>query len=247
MKEILADLGVWQARGDTIAIATVINTWGSSPRAPGAKMAVNQKGEMIGSVSGGCVEGAVVEEALQVIKTGRSKLLHFGVADEDAWQVGLASWPRLIGNTVLVCGVASLTSLLVALPLSFLLFRTNIPGRRPLTLGLLLLACLPPFASASAVLAVVGIRDKCWVRKHDQRSYLEVDAAIVMDHLVLAAHDQGLGTCWIAMFHDDAAREVLQLSDDMDPIAFTPLGYPADVPGPKRRRPLKDLVIDLRE
>ncbi|GIK42617.1 MAG: hypothetical protein BroJett011_64500 [Chloroflexota bacterium] len=90
MKEILADVEAWQARGDKIAVATVINTWGSSPRAPGSKMAVNQKGEMIGSVSGGCVEGAVVEEAMRVIKTGRPKLLHFGVADENAWEVGLA-------------------------------------------------------------------------------------------------------------------------------------------------------------
>ena len=90
MKEILADIAAWQAHGDKIAVATVINTWGSSPRAPGSKMAVNQKGEMIGSVSGGCVEGAVVEEAMRVIKTGRPKLLHFGVADENAWEVGLA-------------------------------------------------------------------------------------------------------------------------------------------------------------
>jgi len=90
MKEILADLEAWQARGDKIAVATVIQTWGSSPRAPGAKMAINQKGEMIGSVSGGCVEGAVVEEAIRVLKTGRPKLLHFGVADENAWEVGLA-------------------------------------------------------------------------------------------------------------------------------------------------------------
>jgi xanthine/CO dehydrogenase XdhC/CoxF family maturation factor len=90
MKEILSDIEVWQARGDRIALATVINTWGSSPRAPGAKMAVNDKGEMFGSVSGGCIEGAVVEQALNVIKTGRPKLLHFGVADELAWEVGLA-------------------------------------------------------------------------------------------------------------------------------------------------------------
>ena len=90
MKEILTDLEAWQARGDKIAVATVIQTWGSSPRAPGAKMSINQKGEMIGSVSGGCVEGAVVEEAMRVLKTGRPKLLHFGVADENAWEVGLA-------------------------------------------------------------------------------------------------------------------------------------------------------------
>jgi xanthine/CO dehydrogenase XdhC/CoxF family maturation factor len=90
MKEILADIEGWQARGDKIAMATVTQTWGSSPRGPGSKMAVNQKGEMVGSVSGGCVEGAVVEEAMRVIKTGRPKLLHFGVADENAWEVGLA-------------------------------------------------------------------------------------------------------------------------------------------------------------
>ena len=90
MKDILPQLETWQARGDKIALATVIQTWGSSPRAPGAKMAINQQGEMIGSVSGGCVEGAVVEEAMRVLKTGRPKLLHYGVADETAWEVGLA-------------------------------------------------------------------------------------------------------------------------------------------------------------
>ncbi len=90
MKDILPTVEMWQSRGDQIAIATVIQTWGSSPRAPGAKMAVNQKGEMVGSVSGGCVEGAVVEEARQVLKSGRPKLLHFGVADDTAWEVGLA-------------------------------------------------------------------------------------------------------------------------------------------------------------
>ena len=90
MKDILPTVELWQSRGDQIALATVVQTWGSSPRAPGAKMAVNQKGEMVGSVSGGCVEGAVVEEARQVLKTGRPKLLHFGVADDTAWEVGLA-------------------------------------------------------------------------------------------------------------------------------------------------------------
>lgn len=90
MKDILTDIETWRQQGKEVAIATVINTWGSSPRAPGAKMAVSDKGEMVGSVSGGCVEGAVVQEALQVLKTGRPKLLHFGVANEDAWEVGLA-------------------------------------------------------------------------------------------------------------------------------------------------------------
>ncbi|MEW5958541.1 MAG: XdhC family protein [Chloroflexota bacterium] len=90
MKDILSQLEIWQARGDRIALATVVQTWGSSPRAPGAKMAINQQGEMIGSVSGGCVEGAVVEEAMRVLKTSRPKLLQYGVADDTAWEVGLA-------------------------------------------------------------------------------------------------------------------------------------------------------------
>lgn len=90
MKDILPELERWQTRGDRIAVATVIKTWGSSPRQAGAKMAINHKGEMVGSVSGGCVEGAVVEEAMRVLKTGRPRLLHFGVADETAWEVGLA-------------------------------------------------------------------------------------------------------------------------------------------------------------
>ena len=90
MKDVLDHIESWQERGDKIAVATVINTWGSSPRAPGAKLVVNDKGEMFGSVSGGCVEGAVVEEAMQVIKSGQPKLLQFGVADELAWEVGLA-------------------------------------------------------------------------------------------------------------------------------------------------------------
>lgn len=90
MKDILANIETWQQRGDQVAVATVVNTWGSSPRTAGAKMAVNHKGEMVGSVSGGCVEGAVVQEALRVLKTGRPKLLQYGVADETAWDVGLA-------------------------------------------------------------------------------------------------------------------------------------------------------------
>ena len=90
MQDILEKIEIWQTRGDEIALATVIKTWGSSPRAAGAKMAVNSRGEMVGSVSGGCVEGAVVEAARRVIKTGQPKLLQFGVADEQAWEVGLA-------------------------------------------------------------------------------------------------------------------------------------------------------------
>ncbi len=90
MKEILAEIERWRARGDAVALATVTWTDGSTPRPVGAKMAVNSRGEFTGSVSGGCVEGAVIEEARGVIKTGLPKLVQFGIADEMAWDVGLA-------------------------------------------------------------------------------------------------------------------------------------------------------------
>ena len=91
MQEIISEIDQWLADGRTpIALATVIQTWGSAPRRAGAKMAVNATGEMVGSVSGGCVEGAVVEAAQQTLADGRPQLLHFGVADETAWEVGLA-------------------------------------------------------------------------------------------------------------------------------------------------------------
>jgi xanthine dehydrogenase accessory factor len=90
MRELLPEIQGWRQRGEKIAVATVVSTWGSAPRQVGAKMAVNARGEMIGSVSGGCVESAVVEEALRVLKRGQPKLLKYGVADEEAWEVGLA-------------------------------------------------------------------------------------------------------------------------------------------------------------
>ncbi len=90
MKDIIPNLLNWLQNGETIAIATVIQTWGSSPRQTGAKMAITSSGKMTGSVSGGCVEGAVVEAGIEVLKTREPQLLHFGVADETAWEVGLA-------------------------------------------------------------------------------------------------------------------------------------------------------------
>lgn len=90
MRDVLADIERWLAAGEAVALATVVQTWGSSPRAVGAKMAVTASGRMAGSVSGGCVEGAVVEASQTVLQTGRPQLLHFGVADESAWEVGLA-------------------------------------------------------------------------------------------------------------------------------------------------------------
>ena len=90
MQDILPTLEQWRDSGERIAIATVVNVEGSSPRAVGAKLAVSESGEMVGSVSGGCVEGAVFEEAMRVIKSGRPTLLHYGIADEFALDVGLA-------------------------------------------------------------------------------------------------------------------------------------------------------------
>jgi len=91
VKEILSDVDLWLNEGDVeIALATVIRTWGSSPRKTGAKMAMTSDGRIAGSVSGGCVEGAVVEAGKDVLLSGRPQLLHFGVADEEAWEVGLA-------------------------------------------------------------------------------------------------------------------------------------------------------------
>ncbi len=90
MRDILPDIDRWRAQGQPIALATVIQTWGSAPRGVGAKMALTPAGEIAGSVSGGCVEGAVFEAGVQTLKSGRPQLLHFGVADETAWEVGLA-------------------------------------------------------------------------------------------------------------------------------------------------------------
>ena len=88
--EILEQAARWREAGSGVALATVVTTWGSSPRPVGAKLAVDDKGAMVGSVSGGCVEGAVIEEAQAAIRDGMPRLLDFGVSDEQAWEVGLA-------------------------------------------------------------------------------------------------------------------------------------------------------------
>jgi nitroreductase len=98
------------------------------------------------------------------------------------------------------------------------------------------------FVQAPLVVCACAVPAQGWVRG-DGKSYADVDVAIVMDHLILAAADVGLGTCWIGAFDPDAAREVLGLPDDVEPIAFTPLGYPADQPGPKKRQALSELVL----
>jgi xanthine/CO dehydrogenase XdhC/CoxF family maturation factor len=88
--EILDQVRKWRDNGARVALATVVSTWGSSPRPVGAKLAVNEAGAMVGSVSGGCVEGAVVTEGLEVIRDGKPRLLDFGITNDQAWEVGLA-------------------------------------------------------------------------------------------------------------------------------------------------------------
>jgi xanthine dehydrogenase accessory factor len=89
MKDVLDDVRDWTERGERVAIATVVGVKRSAPRPPGAKMAVGERGQVSGAVSGGCVEGAVVEVANEVLRNGEPRLLHFGIADSDAWDVGL--------------------------------------------------------------------------------------------------------------------------------------------------------------
>ena len=89
MRDVMEDVDAWVARGDDVALATVVAVRRSAPRPPGTKMAVNSRGEVSGAVSGGCVEGAVVDVAEEVLGGGEPRLLEFGIADEEAWDVGL--------------------------------------------------------------------------------------------------------------------------------------------------------------
>jgi xanthine/CO dehydrogenase XdhC/CoxF family maturation factor len=88
--DILKAAEDWRKNGREVALATVVETWGSAPRPVGSNLVIDAEGNFLGSVSGGCVEGAVVTEALDVIESGQPKMLEFGVADETAWKVGLS-------------------------------------------------------------------------------------------------------------------------------------------------------------
>lgn len=90
MREILSDIECWLDEGKAVAVATVVKVWGSAPRRPGSRMGISSAGDVVGSVSGGCVEGAVFEEAQKVLATGDPKLTKFGVSNEDAFAVGLS-------------------------------------------------------------------------------------------------------------------------------------------------------------
>ena len=88
--DVLNEAATWRKDGRNVALATVVSTWGSSPRPVGSHLAVDETGKFVGSVSGGCIEGAVVTEALQVMKSKIPKVLDYGVTNELAWEVGLA-------------------------------------------------------------------------------------------------------------------------------------------------------------
>ncbi|PPR11874.1 MAG: hypothetical protein CFH41_00750 [Alphaproteobacteria bacterium MarineAlpha11_Bin1] len=87
---VLIQAASWRADGKKVALATVVSTWGSSPRPVGSHLAVDEDGKIVGSVSGGCIEGAVVTEAVEIMETGKPKVVEYGVTNELAWEVGLA-------------------------------------------------------------------------------------------------------------------------------------------------------------
>jgi xanthine/CO dehydrogenase XdhC/CoxF family maturation factor len=93
--DILAVAAAWRQAGEQVALATVTQTWGSSPRPAGSQLAVTKSGKMAGSVSGGCIEGAVAEAAMQTLASGTPQLLDFGITNERAWEVGLACGGKL--------------------------------------------------------------------------------------------------------------------------------------------------------
>lgn len=92
---VLETASAWLAQGREVALGTVVKTWGSAPRPAGSQIAIRDDGAFVGSVSGGCVEGAVIESAQETIRTGAIRLLEFGVSDADAWAVGLACGGRI--------------------------------------------------------------------------------------------------------------------------------------------------------
>jgi xanthine dehydrogenase accessory factor len=94
-EDVLSTAAGWRAAGETVALAPVVETWGSSPRPAGSRLAVSASGKLAGSVSGGCIEGAVADAAKQTMASGTPQLLDFGISDERAWEVGLACGGKL--------------------------------------------------------------------------------------------------------------------------------------------------------
>lgn len=99
------------------------------------------------------------------------------------------------------------------------------------------------FSQAPLVICACTVQSESWTRR-DGRNYVDVDTTIAMDHLILAATELGLGTCWIAAFDAQEAQKILELPDEVEPLLFTPLGYPADELGAKSRKDLDELVLN---
>jgi len=99
----------------------------------------------------------------------------------------------------------------------------------------------PWFWTAPVVICACGITSEAWKRS-DAKTYLDVDVAIAMDHLILAATAEGLGTCWIGAFDPTEVKRILNLSPEIEPIVLTPLGYPAESPQPKPRKPWEEVI-----
>lgn len=99
------------------------------------------------------------------------------------------------------------------------------------------------FVEGPLVICACGLPESGWKRRrYDNQNYTTVDVSIVVDHITLQAADIGLGTCWVGAFDPQAARDILNLPDQVEPIAFTPLGYPNDTPRTKKRKPIEELV-----
>ena len=98
------------------------------------------------------------------------------------------------------------------------------------------------FVEAPIVIGVCAVTTDAWVRREDGANYGIVDATIIMDHLILAATNLGLGTCWVGAFDPVAVREILELPENVELVAFTPLGYPADKSRPKKRKELIEII-----
>jgi len=121
-------------------------------------------------------------------------------------------------------------------PFKLIIIKTN--GREA---ELLRIYNKPWFVEAPVIICACGILSQGWTRK-DDKNYCDVDVTIAIDHLILAATELGLGTCWVGAFNPEEARKVLKLSENEEPIVFTPLGYPNDQPGEKIRKPIEELV-----
>ena len=100
------------------------------------------------------------------------------------------------------------------------------------------------FFTAPVIVCACALPDDAW-KRNDGRGYVDVDVAIAMDHLILAASAEGLGTCWIAAFKPEVVREVLNIPDNMEPLVLTPLGYPDTIPEPTFRKPLEEMVREI--